>query len=243
MNPQQFLSARKDHQLVVLEGFHALKHALRFEAGVVDIITANKGELVRLTKRLAPDILAVIKQEAREVNADEFGRSSPIPIKSGVLAVAVPVVYDENIIESTNKTVVWLDNPKNHQNVGAVVRLAAGIGAVPVAIHGDLDIWNPAVLRGSAGLHYATAVIKTDKLPNEFGKKVYVFDGSGKPFEQVNITANSILVFGGERGGVSEPIKSQADEVVRIPMKKGVSSLNLATAVAIGLYAVTRRPR
>ena len=48
---------------------------------------------------------------------------------------------------------------------------------------------------------------------------------------------HAILAFGGERYGLSEELKASADALIRIPMRAGVSSLNLATAVAAMLYA------
>ncbi len=48
----------------------------------------------------------------------------------------------------------------------------------------------------------------------------------------------SLLVVGAERGGVSAEVTASAHAVVRLPMRPGVSSLNLATAVAAALYAL-----
>nr|MBA3583830.1 rRNA methyltransferase [Gemmatimonadota bacterium] len=49
------------------------------------------------------------------------------------------------------------------------------------------------------------------------------------------------LAFGSERRGLSGAILDRADLVVGIPMREGVSSLNLVTAVAVALY--TERAR
>ncbi len=46
-----------------------------------------------------------------------------------------------------------------------------------------------------------------------------------------------VLAFGTERGGLSPALLARADRRVRIPMRPGVSSLNLATAVAVVLYS------
>jgi len=241
MNPQQFIAARRDSELAVLEGFHAFKHALRFEAEVVDAVTSDKEILIQLTKKLAPDVLAVVEDKTREVSSEEFIASSPIQIKSGVIAIAKRRFYDENIIATTERMVVWLDNPKDHENIGAIIRLGAGLGAGAVVVSGDMDVWNPGVLRGSAGLHYCVPVISTSKSPAGFDKRIYVFDDKGEPFEDAKLRHRSILVFGSERHGVSEPIKEQAEAIIAIPMEKGVSSFNLATSVAIGLYYFTAK--
>ena len=46
-----------------------------------------------------------------------------------------------------------------------------------------------------------------------------------------------MLAFGSERHGLDAALLERADARVGIPMRPGVSSLNLATAVAVALYA------
>ena len=50
--------------------------------------------------------------------------------------------------------------------------------------------------------------------------------------------SHTILAFGSERHGLSDAAQADADALVRIPMRAGVSSLNLATAVAATLYGL-----
>ncbi|MFW6206249.1 MAG: TrmH family RNA methyltransferase, partial [Gemmatimonadota bacterium] len=59
----------------------------------------------------------------------------------------------------------------------------------------------------------------------------------GEPLESAAIPPRAVLVFGSERTGVTEALLSGAERRVAIPMRPGVSSLNLATAVAVTLYA------
>ena len=49
--------------------------------------------------------------------------------------------------------------------------------------------------------------------------------------------AGAVLAFGSERQGLSDALLARADLRVAIPMQAGISSLNLATAVAVMLYA------
>ena len=46
-----------------------------------------------------------------------------------------------------------------------------------------------------------------------------------------------MLAFGTERHGLSPELAERAQQLIRIPMRDGVSSLNLATAVAAVLFA------
>src|SRR5919206_2172458 len=48
--------ARREPALVVLEGFHAVKHALRFGGELLGAWTADAAEIEALRARLAPDV-------------------------------------------------------------------------------------------------------------------------------------------------------------------------------------------
>jgi TrmH family RNA methyltransferase len=50
------------------------------------------------------------------------------------------------------------------------------------------------------------------------------------------IADGALLAFGSERRGLSEALLAAADRRLAIPMRAGVSSLNLASAVAVILY-------
>jgi TrmH family RNA methyltransferase len=113
------------------------------------------------------------------------------------------------------------------------VRVAAAAGASGVAITGALDPWHPAVLRGSAGLHYALPVLSAD--PQDITGPILVLDADGD--ELRDVADDAVLVVGSERDGVGSALRHRADAVVRLPMRDGVSSLNLATAAAAVLYA------
>ncbi len=239
MNSQQFLSARKNPELAVLEGFHTLKHAIRFGADIVDSVTPDKAKLLELVNELAPKQAQRVELTVREVTEAEYRAAAPVPPRTGVLTIAKRKEYSQETVAKTRNIVVWLDNPKDHENIGAVIRLGAGLGAGAIVATGDIDLWNPGVLRGAAGLHFALPVIKTEKSPAEFNKPIYVFDCSGEALKKVTTAVSSIIVFGSERAGASEQIMAQAEKVIGIPLEKGVSSLNLATSVAIGLYSFT----
>lgn len=53
---ERFRAARRDPALAVLEGFHALKHALRFGAALLDVAVREGTSLGELASALAPDV-------------------------------------------------------------------------------------------------------------------------------------------------------------------------------------------
>jgi len=62
-------------------------------------------------------------------------------------------------------------------------------------------------------------------------------DPRGEPLSAGAVPDRAVLAFGTERHGVSPALLGRADRRVRIPMRQGVSSLNLAVSVAVVLYA------
>jgi TrmH family RNA methyltransferase len=227
-----FAAARTDAELVLLEGFHALKHALRFGADVLAAATADAAALDALAQRLAPDVRAALAAVAVERPLD--GLVARVP-HTGVVAVARRPRGDPSAVlaAAPGPPVVLLEDPRRLGNVGAVVRVAAAARAAGVLTTGAPDPWDPAALRGSAGLHFALPVGRAD--PAALGDRpLVVLDPAGE--ELGTLPDGALLVFGTEREGVSAQLAARADARVRIPMRAGVSSLNLATAVAVVLY-------
>jgi TrmH family RNA methyltransferase len=67
---------------------------------------------------------------------------------------------------------------------------------------------------------------------------VVAVDPGGDALEPAAVPADAVLAFGSERRGLSEDVLTRARARVRLPMRAGVSSLNLATAVSAALYAL-----
>jgi len=222
----------RDH--VRLEGVHALKHALRFGAEVVDIASRDPGTLADLLARLAPDVTLPVA--VRELDAQAWaglteGREPPSP----VIAFARRPTVDVATVLAAPGRVVVLEDPRHRGNLGAVVRVAAAAGAAGVLVVGDADPWHPTSVRTAAGLHFALPVARTDALPVTARPCVaLVVDGA--PLGAGALPADALLLFGTERDGLSQALLARAQQRVAIPMRTGVSSLNLATAVAVTLW-------
>jgi TrmH family RNA methyltransferase len=92
------------------------------------------------------------------------------------------------------------------------------------------------VLRGAAGLHFAIAVARITQLELQ-GRPLIAVDPRGDALDVGQMPSRAVLAFGTERYGISEDLRRRADQAIAIPMRRGVSSLNLATAVAAVLFA------
>jgi RNA methyltransferase, TrmH family len=175
----------------------------------------------------------------RPIPPDVFAGLAPVAPATGVIAIARRPRIDLGAVLSArpHAPLVLLDQPSHLGNLGAVVRVAAAAGAAGVLTTGRHDPWNPAALRGSAGLHFALPVARIDALP-ACGRPLVALDPEGEPLHPHALPPGVILAFGSERRGLDRRILERAGRRVAIPMRAGVSSLNLATAVAVVLYAL-----
>ncbi len=235
---QRFRAARRDRGLAVLEGFHALKHALRFGAEIVEAVASDPEELERLAAGLAPDLEGSLAGRVERVGAKELERMVPHAPRTGAVAIArrPPVDVAAVLADGRPAPVVLLEDPRTMGNMGACVRVAAAADAAAVLTTGSNDPWHPEALRGAAGLHFALPVAAVEALPA--GERPLVaIDPAGEDVDLRDLSPRSILAFGTERYGLSDELLDRADARLSIPMREGVSSLNLATAVAAVLFA------
>jgi RNA methyltransferase, TrmH family len=237
----RFGRARRDPTLAVLEGFHPLKHALRFGANVHDVVTNDAGALERLATSLAPELAARMIEMAREIDPEVFQQLAPLTPSTGVMALAERPSVDTSamLADAREAPVVLLEDPRDLGNMGACVRVAAAADAAGVLSTGSHDPWHPDALRGAAGLHYALPVARLAGLQElrGAGRPLLALDPDGETLDSRRLPARSVLAFGTERHGLSDELLASADARVAIPMRTGVSSLNLATSVAAVLFA------
>ena len=234
---ERFRAARRDPTRAVLEGFHPLKHAYRFGATLEEVVVAPGAEAISLASELAPEREEVLRA-ATVLAPDRFAELAPHPPATGVLALSSRPKTDATALlaESGPAPVVLLENPTRLGNLGATVRVAAAAEAAGVVALGDHDPWSPEAIRGAAGLQFALPVVRAEALPGS-PRPLVALAPDGRRLGTTPLPSGAILAFGGERHGLSESLLERASIRISIPMRAGVSSLNLATSVAICLYA------
>jgi RNA methyltransferase, TrmH family len=227
-------ASRHDLARVRLEGVHALKHALRFGAHVEVVVSSDPAALRDLLRRLAPDVTLPVP--IRSVDPGTWQALTGRELPSPALAVARrPVVTAGDVVAAPGRVVV-LEDPRHLGNLGAVVRVAAAAGAGGVLVVGSADPWHPTAVRGGAGLQFALPVARTATLPT-VSRPLVALTADGQPLTPGALPADALLLVGTERDGLSATLRDRATAALAIPMRPGVASLDLATAVAVALYA------
>jgi TrmH family RNA methyltransferase len=234
----RFRKARRDPALTVVEGFHALKHALRFGAELVEAVAVDPDELERLARELAPDLAGQLSGRVERIDAADLANLAPLVPRTGVVAIARRPAFelDAVLADPRPAPVVLLEQPKNMGNIGACIRVAAAAGAAALLTTGENDPWYPDAVRGAAGLHFALPVAAIEALPAS-DRPLLALDPEGEELRPERLPPRAVLAFGTERHGISGALLERADARISIPMRSGVSSLNLATSVAVVLFA------
>jgi TrmH family RNA methyltransferase len=159
------------------------------------------------------------------------------------------------VLEQAPRLVVLLAHVRDPGNAGSVLRAADAAGADAVLVSGEsVDVYNPKAVRASVGSLFHLPVVTGLELPGAVaalraeGLRVLAADGAGPADldEQADsgaLAAPTCWMFGNEAWGLPEPIRSLADEAVRVPIHGRAESLNLATAAAVCLYASARAQR
>jgi RNA methyltransferase, TrmH family len=233
----RFRTARRDRGLTVVEGFHALKHALRFGAELVEAVAADPPALEQMAAELAPDLAGQLGGRVEQVDKQTLADLVPLVPHTGVAAIARRPRVDlaAALADRGPAPAVLLEQPRNMGNIGACIRVCAGAGAAAVITTGPNDPWHPDAVRGAAGLQFALPVAAAESLPRS-DRPLLAIDPEGEELAPGLVPPRAILAFGTERHGLSGEVFARAEARVSIPMREGVSSLNLATSVAVVLF-------
>ena len=138
---------------------------------------------------------------------------APLAPSTGVIAIARRPSSDPDALlaDARRAPIVLLEGPRDLGNLGACVRVAAAADVAGVLTTGVHDPWDPAALRGSAGLHFALPVahLAEDALERIAGsargdrRPLVAVDPDGEPLRPARLPARAILAFGAERQGLS----------------------------------------
>lgn len=125
-------------------------------------------------------------------------------------------------------------------NVGALVRVAAGLGACGVVfLQGGASPWHSRALRGASGTTFRIPVVEGlsfEQLQQEcqqHGIEIWATAAAGEDYRRANRVTPIALLLGEEGQGLDAQVAQASDRCVGIALHHGVESLNVATAAAV----------
>ena len=147
---------------------------------------------------------------------------------------------------------VALVSPQDPGNVGTILRTMDAIGADALFLldpldgtRGSVELYHPTCARASMGAIFWKPVVQAsfEEFVNWVKRGGYQLIGTSahaqKDYRKASLESTPwILLLGSEQKGLSKEQIAACDVTVSLPMRGKVSSLNLAVAAGILLYAL-----
>ena len=204
-------------------------------------------------------IMAIAKEKkiiVTEIEKRKLDEIAETPNHQGVIAIVPPFNYcevEDILLFSKERKeepfIVILDGIEDPHNLGSIIRTAETAG-----VHGIIipkrraAMVNATVYKTSAGAveHMKIArvnnLVDTIRYLKEQGLWIYGTDGEAKTeYTKANLTGPIAIVIGSEGYGMSRLVKENCDDLIKIPMKGKITSLNASVSAAIIMYEVVRK--
>lgn len=206
----------------------------------------------------APDTLT--SPFGRELVASAEAQSIPVyPVAAAALAAVADKENPQGLLAvahtrraalsdlspATHPWLVALVAPQDPGNVGSILRAIDAVGAAGLLLlDGGVDAYHPSAVRAALGATFhrpvaAASFAEFAGWARAGGYHVYATSAHGQAdYRTAGYTAPLILLMGSERQGLTPEQAAVSDELLRLPMRGRVSSLNLAVATGIFLYTI-----
>ncbi len=165
----------------------------------------------------------------------------------GLVADVGPYPYADpaSLFNGPAPLIVALDEIQDPQNLGAIARSAEAAGASGIIIPNRRSAEvTAAAAKASAGAVEHLKIAQVRNLADYLGEAkgagcwVYGAAAKGRPYREPDYTGGVVLVMGAEGTGLRPRVRAMCDDVVSLPMRGRVDSLNVSAAAAVLLYGV-----
>ncbi|MGH9798147.1 MAG: 23S rRNA (guanosine(2251)-2'-O)-methyltransferase RlmB [Candidatus Polarisedimenticolia bacterium] len=229
---------------------------------VLEALAAGSGRVTRV-------VVAEGRRDGRLIRVLEAARAARVPVQrqpekaldrlaggephQGVVALiaAAPYADPEEALRQAARPelLVVLDGVEDPRNLGAVIRAAAGAGADALFLPERRAAGLTAVAeKAAAGAAERLPVARVGNVVaflnrlKEQGIWVAGLDPAGTTaWTDYDLTGPVALVLGGEGKGLRRLCRETCDLILRIPLMRGVESLNLSVAAAVVLFEARRQ--
>ncbi|WP_421989026.1 23S rRNA (guanosine(2251)-2'-O)-methyltransferase RlmB [Roseococcus sp.] len=231
-----------------LYGMHAVSAALANPERRLRRLLVTRGAEAELAERLSPP-WRVVPEIVERPRLD--GLLPPDSIHQGAALLVEPLEAPplERLLEQTTGPVLVLDQVTDPRNVGAILRSAAAFGAAAIVVQDRHAPQETGLLaRAASGALEVVPLVREVNLARalEMLKKsglwVVGLEAAGPvTLAQSGLIGRRVaLVLGAEGEGMRRLTREGCDELVRLPIKPAMESLNVSAAAAVALYELAR---
>ena len=216
-------------------------------------------EVVRAGRRRVKRVWAV-EGAAREswlrglkvdvVSPDDVAARAGSDAHQGIVAAVEPYPYADatTLLRTDRPFLVALDEVQDPQNLGAIARTAecAGADGLVIPERRSAEV-TAAAAKASAGAveHLAIARVRNlaDFLVEARETGCWSYGAAGRAstrYDQPDYEGGVILVLGSEGRGLRPRVAKACDQLVSLPLRGRVDSLNVSAAAAILMYEIAQ---
>jgi 23S rRNA (guanosine2251-2'-O)-methyltransferase len=169
----------------------------------------------------------------------------------GVCAEVDPYPYGDatGLLAVPDALIVALDEVTDPQNLGAICRTAESVGATGVVIPEHRSaLVTPAVCKASAGAveHLPVAIVRNlaDFLGEAKATDAWCYGaaaGARTRYDQPDWRGRAVLVLGAEGKGLRPRVADACDDLISLPMRGRIESLNVSATAAAVLYEILQQ--
>lgn len=237
--------ARQQSGQYLIEGVFHLGAALEANAGL-DFVLVCPALLRGEFAQGLPQRLQQAGAEVLEVSADVMASLSEKENPQGIVAVAQQHPTSLAALSLQAESVLLaVVAPQDPGNVGTLLRTLDAVGGTGLLLlEGGTDPWHPQAVRAGMGAHFTKPIVQSsfaDFVRWAAARDVRIYGSSAKAtldFRQAQYQRPAALLLGSEREGLSPEQLAACMQVVGMPMRGQVTSLNLSVAAGIWLYQV-----
>lgn len=144
---------------------------------------------------------------------------------------------------------LFLDHIQDPSNLGTILRNAAAFDLTKVFINDSVNLYNPKLIRASAGAIFSNqiSIIKDlDQFISAAKNKGLRFVATANhkdaiALDEFDHQSGNIIIFGNEANGVSKTLLDKSDLIMKIVINNQYAeSLNVATSSGIILYELNK---
>ena len=168
-------------------------------------------------------------------------------IRSGsekYLGIGISKNHDLNDLTFIKGTILIADSIEKPGNIGALLRTSSALGVSAFILSNQLsDIYHPNVIRSSLGGVFNIPIFISDpsSIINHLKKNnINLISGAinekSIPISKASFKKPCAILVGSESKGLSSQWIKNSSEIIEIPMKNNIDSLNVSVAAAILLH-------
>ena len=202
----------------------------------------NDQDILRKIDRLGLKKFHVDKNKIDKMCSNSANQGIALDIEEFSYLTIDSIVKDDKA-----NFLVMLDSLEDPHNFGAIIRTCecAGVDYIIIPKNRSVSV-NSTVYKTSSGALNNIKIVEVVNLANtirklqDLGYWVYGAEANGVDYRSIKYDGKTCLVVGSEGHGLKQIVANSCDQIISLPMKGKINSLNASVAGGILIYEMMK---